>query len=116
MRITKAIEKNEGMNGKCDKKGLSGEIGCYQYMPGTWEGDSKKHLGYVARPSFINQQYVTAYKVQEWLNQGKTEYQIGLLYNGGEVKAKKGTNKWGVRYDSGAYAKKLVTNIAEANN
>lgn len=84
-------------------------------MPKTWEADSKKYLGYVARPSFINQEYVTAHKVQEWIDQGKTDYQIGLLYNGGEVKEKKGINKWGVKYDSGAYAKKLVINIAEAN-
>ena len=85
-------------------------------MPKTWEGDSKKYLGYVARPSFINQEYVTAHKVQAWIDQGKTDYQIGLLYNGGEVKEKKGTNKFGAKYDSGAYAKKLIVNIAEANN
>lgn len=104
------------MNGNCDKKGGSGEIGCYQFMPKTWQGDSRTYLGYIARPSFINQQYVTVYKVQNWLNKGYTPYQIGLLYNGGEVKEKKGTNKWGIRYDSGAYAKKLVINIAEASN
>ena len=104
------------MNGNCEKKGGSGEIGCLQYMPKTWEGDSKKYLGYVARPSFINQQYVTTYKIQAWIDQGKTDYQIGLLYNSGQVREVKGVNKWGQRYDSGAYAKKLVTNIAEANN
>ena len=106
------------MNKNCDKKGLSGEIGCYQFMPKTWKDDSKKYLGYEARPSFINQQYVTAHKVQVWLDKGYATYQIGLLYNGGEVKEKKGVNKYGVKYDSGAYAKKLVinlANIAEAN-
>jgi len=104
------------MKGNCDIKGKSGEIGCYQFMPSTWKSDSKRYLGYEARPSFINQQYVTAYKVQNWLDRGYTPYQIGLLYNGGEVKEKKGINKYGVAYNSGAYAKKLVINIAEANN
>jgi hypothetical protein len=56
------------------------------------------------------------YKVQELIDQGKSDYQIGLIYNSGEAKEKKGVNKWGVKYDSGAYARKLVTNIAEANN
>lgn len=109
---------NEGMNGQCDKKGLSGEIGCLQYMPGTWEGHSKKYLGYVARPSLINQRYATAYKVQDLIDEGKSDYQIGLIYNGGEIKEKKGVNKWGVKYDSGKYARTLVQNIikiAEAN-
>ena len=87
-------------------------------MPDTWKGHSKKYLGYVARPSLVNQKYVTALKVQDLLDQGKTDYQIGLIYNGGEVKEKKGVNKWGVKYDSGAYASNLVKNIikvAEAN-
>jgi len=97
-------------------KGLSGEIGCLQYMPTTWTGHSKKYLGYVAPPSLINQKYVTVYKVQELIDQGKSDYQIGLIYNGGEIKEKRGTNKWGARYDSGAYARKLVANIAEASN
>ncbi len=80
-------------------------------MPATWEGHSKMYLGYVARPSLINQRYVTAKKVQNLLDQGKTDYQIGLIYNGGEIKEKKGVNRYGVRYDSGAYARKLVKNI-----
>jgi len=104
------------MKGDCEKKGLSGEIGCLQYMPGTWEGYSKTYLGYVARPSLINQRYVTAKKVQNLLDQGKTDYQIGLIYNGGEVKEKKGVNKHGVKYDSGAYASKLVKNIISLAN
>ena len=105
------------MNGNCDKKGGSGEIGCYQFMPKTWEGDSKTYLGYVApATSYITQKYVTAHKVQAWIDEGKSDYQIGLLYNSGQLKEVKGVNKWGASYNSGAYAKKLVVNIAEANN
>lgn len=117
MKVTEAIEKNEGTNGNCHIKGQSNEVGCFQFLPSTWQGDSKKYLGYVApATSYITQKYVTVYKVQAWIDQGKSDYEIGLLFNGGEVKAKKGRNKWGIAYDSGAYAKKLVVNIAEASN
>lgn len=117
MRVTEAIEKNEGARGNCHIKGQSSEVGCFQFLPSTWQGDSKKYLGYVApTTSYITQKYVTAHKVQAWIDQGKTDYQIGLLYNSGQLKEVKGTNKFGARYDSGAYAKKLVVNIAEANN
>ena len=99
------------MNGNCSKKGKSGEIGCLQHMPDTWKWHSQKVLGYVAPITYTNEVYVTAHIVQEWIDQGKSDYQIGLLYNGGELKAKKGVNKYGVRYDSGSYANKLVANI-----
>lgn len=117
LKIVNGIEKNEGAHGNCKRIGDSGEVGCFQYMPDTWNGDSIKYLGYVApATSYITQKYVTAHKVQAWIDQGYSPYQIGLLYNGGEIKEKKGINKYGVAYNSGAYAKKLVTNIAEANN
>lgn len=85
-------------------------------MPETWKGDSQKYLGYVApATSYVTQKYVTALKVQDWIDKGKTDYQIGLLFNGGEIKVKKGINKWGQRYDSGAYANKLVLNIIKVS-
>ncbi len=81
-------------------------------MPATWNGHSKEVLGYVAPVTYTNEVYVTSHIIQKWIDSGLNDYQIGLKYNGGEVKAKKGINKFGVRYDSGAYAKKLVINIA----
>lgn len=77
-------------------------------MPSTWEYHSKQIVGYIAPVNYINEVYITSHIVQKWLDNGYTEYQIGLLYNGGEIKEKKGTNKWGVKYDTKAYATKLV--------
>jgi len=89
-------------------KGGSGELGCSQHMPETWKAHSTQVVGYVARMNYINEVYITSSIVQKWLDKGYSEYTIGLLYNGGEAKEKKGTNKWGVKYDSKAYATKLV--------
>jgi len=80
-------------------------------MPETWKWHSQKVLGYISPVTYINEIYVTANIVQEWIDSGRSDYQIGLLYNGGELKVKKGINKFGVKYDSGAYAKTLVSNI-----
>lgn len=76
-------------------------------MPGTWKERSKKHIGYVAPPTYVNQEYVTAHYVQELLDKGYSTYEIGLIYNGGEPKAK-ACYTCKVKYDSGAYAQKLV--------
>jgi len=102
------IETETG--GNCKAKGLSGETSCSQYMPATWVHRSTQVLGYVAPLTPINDRYVTAVTVQGWLNRGYSAYQIGLLHNGGEIKEKKGINKFGVAYDSAAYARKVVAN------
>lgn len=81
-------------------------------MPETWKAHSKKILGYVAPQTQINEKYVTAAIIEIWLEQGFNAYQIGLMYNGGEIKEKKGTNKFGAKYDTAAYAKKLVANLS----
>lgn len=77
-------------------------------MPDTWKAHSIKVVGYVAPVNYINEVYITSHIVQGWLDKGYSEYTIGLLYNGGEAKEKKGTNKYGVKYDTKAYATKLV--------
>lgn len=76
-------------------------------MPGTWKEKSTKYIGYVARPSLVNQRYVTVRYAQDLIAKGYSSYQIGLIYNGGEPKEKKCTN-CKVPYDSGAYARRLL--------
>lgn len=105
--------------GNCNARGGSGEKGCTQHMPDTWKHHSRLVVGYEAPITYTNEVYITAHIVQKWIDKGYTDYQIGLLYNGGQLKAKKGVNKFGIKYDSGAYARKLVKNIiniAEAND
>lgn len=54
-------------------------------------------------------------KVQEWLNEGRSEKQIFLSWNAGEraKKCGKGTNKHGVKYDSCSYITKALTAYAQ---
>lgn len=63
----------------------------------------------------INSKYVAVMKVQGWLNDGRTEKQIFLAWNAGEQAKKcgKGTNKYGVKYDSCSYITKALTAYAE---
>ena len=50
-----------------------------------------------------------AHKVESWVRAGYTDREIALMYNGGEPRAKKGVNKYGAAYDSGAYATAVVS-------
>lgn len=88
--------------------GASGEVGCYQYLDSTYRDYAKKVLGYVPRRSYINERYVAVLMIQKWLNQGYSVYEIGLIWNGGEAKEKKGINSHGQEYDSARYARTVV--------
>lgn len=98
--------------------GATGEFGEWQFMPGTWKDISRQVLGYVAPQIPSNEKYVALMTVQRLLNEGKTERQIALIWNtslGGSEKPLeiKGTNKKGVKFDSVAHAKKVLTAYAE---
>jgi len=59
-------------------------------------------------------------KVQQWLDEGKTEKQIFLSWNAGEnaTKCGKGVNRYKVKYDSCSYITKAMnalTAYAEEN-
>lgn len=112
-------------------RGKSGEIGRYQFMPSTWKQWAKESLGDEnAEMSIANQNKVAYDKVKQWKDQGLTPAQIASKWNsGGENKYKenhKGINKYGVAYDTPAYALKVSqyynelkgqapqTNIAQA--
>lgn len=72
-------------------------------------------IGYVPPMTEINSKYVAVMKVQEWLNEGRSEKQIFLSWNAGEraKKCGKGTNKHGVKYDSCSYITKALTAYAQ---
>lgn len=95
--------------GNCNARGASGEGGCFQFMPGTWAHWSKKVFGYVEKQTPVNEEYVALHKIQQHLDEGYSERQIALLWNQGHVgECKAGTNKHGVKYDSCAYANKVI--------
>lgn len=88
--------------------GASGELGCYQYKESTYRLYAREVLGYVPRRSYINERYVAVRMIQKWLNQGYSTYEIGLIWNGGEPREKKGINSHGIEYDSARYARTVV--------
>jgi uncharacterized protein YydD (DUF2326 family) len=84
-------------------------------MPNTWIVVSKEIEGKVIPQTPVNEHYIATMKIQKLLNEGKTPEQVAKIWNGslgGSEKAisKKGTNKKGVKYDTVAYAQKVLTN------
>lgn len=98
----------------CSQQGLSGEKGCHQYLPSTWRSYSLEVYGYVAEQTPAAAEYVTLTKVQRWLDEGLTPRQIFLIWNQGHPgQCKAGVNKYGVPYDSCAYADKALAKLTE---
>ena len=90
--------------GKCDARGKSGEGGCFQFMPTTWAGWSKRVIGYVAEQTPVNERYVALHKIQFHINQGHSDADIFLIWNQGNAgPCKAGVNSHGVEYDSCHY-------------
>ncbi len=90
--------------GNCNAKGKSGEGGCFQFMPTTWAGWSKRVLGYVAKQTPVNERYVALHKIQHHMDQGHTNGDIFLIWNQGNAgPCKVGTNSKGVKYNSCSY-------------
>ncbi len=110
MAITKAIAIIEtGDSLDCSKIGLSGERGCHQFLPSTWEAYSSIVLGYVADQTPENAEHVTHEMIARWISQGYTDRQIFLIWNQGNTgQCKSGVNKYGVKYDSCAYVEKAL--------
>jgi len=107
-KIALAIRAVES-GGNYKAKGASGESGAYQFMPSTWKGWAKTYLGDSNAPmTKENQNKVAVMKIDDYLNQGYTPRQVALAWNGGTPVEKKGVNKYGVKYDSGAYANKVL--------
>lgn len=106
--IASAIKQVES-GGNYNARGGSGENGAYQFMPSSWSGWAKQYLGNANAPMTPeNQDKVAEAKIQDWLNQGYNAQQIALLWNSGKTTPVKGVNKYGVAYDSGAYANKVL--------
>ena len=106
--IADAIKKVES-GGDYNARGASGEFGAYQFMPTTWKGWAQTYLGDANAPMTPeNQDRVAEAHVSSLLSQGRTPEEIALIWNGGQPVRKAGVNKYGVRYDSGAYADKVL--------
>ena len=116
VNLAKAIRKVES-NDTPTARGASGEFGYYQFMPQTWASSTKKFLGRdvptdQATPELQNE---VAYKqIKEWKDKGYNPGQIASMWNAGPGKpdayleGNKGTNKYGVAYDTAEYARKVA--------
>lgn len=80
-------------------------------MPETWKMWSMDVLGYVPTLTEHTEHYVALKKIQSWVEQGLSARQIALKWNQGHAgRCSAGTNKHGVKYDSCAYAEKVLAN------
>jgi hypothetical protein len=63
----------------------------------------------------INERYIALTRVQNMLNRGYTPHQVALAWNAGTPVERKGVNKYGVSYDSRAYALAVTAQIIKLN-
>lgn len=114
--------------------GKSGEMkSIFQYTPETWKLYSKEILGREVPLNADYETYVTNEKVKKWIDEGHNTSQIASMWNAGPSKPNaykekhKGINKFGVKYDTPTYAKKVLdyskefytnqnSNISNENN
>jgi hypothetical protein len=81
-----------------------------QYMPGTWRAYSTKVYGKVLEKTPEREWYVTVKMIEMWLSQGHDADNIARIWNQGNAgPCVKGTNKYGVAYDSCAYERAVVS-------
>lgn len=110
-RIVSVIEEIETQgHSDCAKaRGGSGEHGCLQFQPATWRAYSREAFGEVVAITPEREREVAIFKAQKWLDAGYSARQIFLIWNQGNPSpCKAGVNKFGVRFDSCAYANKGI--------
>lgn len=114
--LAKALRSVES-GGNFSARGGSGEYGAYQYTKPTWQATAQKYLGDanadIRDPK--NQNKATYLKLKEWKDKGYNVGQIASMWNAGEGRPNaykenfRGVNKYGVAYDTPAYAKKVAS-------
>ncbi len=72
--------------------------------------------GKVLRQSQGNEKYIATLKIQALLNEGNSPKEVALIWNGslaGSEKPveKKGINKYGVHFNTKAYAEGVINNL-----
>ncbi len=122
LAIMKALALTEN-GGKLDlnnsKAGQSGEMkSIFQFTPGTWKMYSKEILGKDNVPLDKNSEaVVVSGKISKWLDEGLKPQEIASIWNSGKPDAylqdHKGTNKYGVQYNTPGYVKKFDQHLQE---
>lgn len=106
IKIAEVIKQKE-TRGNCNAKGASGEIGCMQYLPSTWNSLTKKYYGEVKGYSTTTEDFITYKQIEELQLKNIPINKIFQYHNQGTYTKPciRGVNKWGVKYDSCAYVK-----------
>lgn len=80
-------------------------------MPTTWSDHVTRVYGeWKPRDSYARERYVVTTIVSEWVQEGYTAAQIGLMWNAGEraTKCSSGINRHGVPFDSCKHVNKVL--------
>lgn len=82
-----------------------------QFLPSTWRLFSKEIYGEIREQTPTRERYVAYKKIEKWLQEGYSAYQIALMWNGGTPTEKSGVNRHGVAYDTKQYAMNVVAHM-----
>lgn len=115
VNLAKAIRQSES-GGNFTAQGKSGEYGAYQWTEPTWQKmAANAGINTPLQQTTPEQQNEVAYKqIKAWKDKGFNVGQIASLWNAGEgnpdayLQGNSGTNKYGVHYDTAAYAKSVA--------
>lgn len=81
-------------------------------MPGTWKYHSSLVYGEVKPKTPEREWFVAVTVIERWLDEGLSEAQVALRWNaGGATRCSSGINKYGVKYDSCAYQRKVLAQL-----
>lgn len=104
------VQLESGGIGDCfDIPGASGEIGCHQFLPSTWNAYSIEVYGEVLEQTPENAEYVVRSMIEKWIEKGYSDRDIFLIWNqGNRGDCREGINRHGVAFNSCAYAEKAL--------
>lgn len=105
LRVLTVIRQIES-NDRYHVRGLSGEYGAYQFMPGTWRMYSRKYFGEVLDVTDPeHQDKVAYYKVRDLIEYGYGLKEIASIWNSGSPRwqGKIGVNSHNVAYNVPQY-------------
>lgn len=125
VNMAKAIRQHES-GGDYSVQGKSGEYGAYQFTEPTWNSYSKQYGINTPLTQATRQQQneVAVKKINEWITSGKAKNvgEVASMWNAGEnapqayLQNNVGTNKYGVKFNTPEYAKKVAGYYQQIKN
>lgn len=115
--LLRTIRIVESSNGKF-VEGDSGENGAYQFTKPTWRRYSQRYFGEIIPMTLDNQDMIARRKVEELVDAGLSDLQIGSYWNCGKPdwEGRVGINNHGVRYDVPNHVRKFERALVRLNS